>query len=310
MIDLRSLVPLDRDTILDSVRKTGHCVVLHEAPRTLGMGAEIAALVQEHGFWHLEAPVLRATGFDTPYPPARLEGAWLPGVDRLLDCVAAIARVRSSMSAVDTIREFRLPDLGEGLEDATIVEWSVAIGDTIVLNQVVCVVETEKASVDLPSPFAGRVVETVGEPGATVPVGTVLLRVEVPGSVEIPGAGEVTWAVEDAPVGLADVAVSTDTPPPILVGYGPDESQSGRRRRVNGPEVDPSLSEPAPAPTGTRPLASPPVRKLARDRGIDLAALAPGSGPGGAVVREDVLRAVAGTAAAQPAAPVRCRGRR
>jgi pyruvate dehydrogenase E1 component beta subunit len=51
------------------------------------MGAEIAALVQEHGFWHLEAPVLRVTGFDTPYPPARLEGAWLPGVDRLLDSV-------------------------------------------------------------------------------------------------------------------------------------------------------------------------------------------------------------------------------
>jgi 2-oxoisovalerate dehydrogenase E1 component beta subunit len=87
VIDVRSLVPLDQSTILDSVCKTGRCIVLHEAPRTLGMGAEIAALVQEHGFWHLEAPVLRVTGFDTPYPPARLEGAWLPGVDRLLNCV-------------------------------------------------------------------------------------------------------------------------------------------------------------------------------------------------------------------------------
>jgi pyruvate dehydrogenase E1 component beta subunit len=84
VIDLRSLVPLDRDTVVESVRKTGHCVVLHEAPRTLGMGAEIAALVQEHAFRSLEAPVMRVTGFDTPYPPARLEGAWLPGVDRLL----------------------------------------------------------------------------------------------------------------------------------------------------------------------------------------------------------------------------------
>ncbi len=87
VIDLRSLVPLDRDTILASVVKTGRCIVAHEAPRTLGMGAEIAALVQEHAFWNLEAPVLRATGFDTPYPSARLEHAWLPGVDRLLDCV-------------------------------------------------------------------------------------------------------------------------------------------------------------------------------------------------------------------------------
>ena len=87
VVDLRSLVPLDRDTVIASVEKTGHCVVIHEGPRTLGMGAEIAALVQEHAFYHLEAPVLRASGFDTPYPPARLEDVWLPGVDRLLDTV-------------------------------------------------------------------------------------------------------------------------------------------------------------------------------------------------------------------------------
>jgi 2-oxoisovalerate dehydrogenase E1 component beta subunit len=87
IIDLRSLVPLDFDTIAASVTRTGRCVVMHEGPRTLGMGAEIAARVQEELFWNLEAPVLRATGFDTPYPPARLEAAWLPGVDRLLDTV-------------------------------------------------------------------------------------------------------------------------------------------------------------------------------------------------------------------------------
>lgn len=87
VVDLRSLVPLDRDAVVQSVDKTGRCVVVHEGPRTLGLGAELAALVQEHAFWRLEAPVLRATGFDTPYPPARLEDVWLPGVDRLLDCV-------------------------------------------------------------------------------------------------------------------------------------------------------------------------------------------------------------------------------
>jgi 2-oxoisovalerate dehydrogenase E1 component beta subunit len=87
VIDLRTLVPLDFATVAESVTRTRRCVVAHEAPRTLGMGAEIAARLQEELFWHLEAPVLRATGFDTPYPPARLEGAWLPGVDRLLDTV-------------------------------------------------------------------------------------------------------------------------------------------------------------------------------------------------------------------------------
>lgn len=87
VVDLRSLVPLDMETVAASVARTGRCVVLHEGPRTLGMGAEVAARVQEDVFWDLEAPVLRATGFDTPYPPARLEGDWLPGVDRLLDTV-------------------------------------------------------------------------------------------------------------------------------------------------------------------------------------------------------------------------------
>ncbi len=87
IVDLRSLNPLDFDTVAQSVRKTGRCVVMHEGPRTLGFGAELAARVSEELFYELEAPVLRATGFDTPYPPARLEKQWLPGVDRLLDCV-------------------------------------------------------------------------------------------------------------------------------------------------------------------------------------------------------------------------------
>lgn len=87
VIDLRSLVPLDFTTVANSVVKTGRCIVAHEAPRSLGIGAELAARIQEELFYNLEAPVLRVTGFDTPYPPARLESAWLPGVDRLLDAV-------------------------------------------------------------------------------------------------------------------------------------------------------------------------------------------------------------------------------
>ncbi|AQA04385.1 alpha-ketoacid dehydrogenase subunit beta [Mycobacterium sp. MS1601] len=87
VVDLRSLNPLDFDTVTHSVRRTGRAVVLHEGPRTLGFGAELAARIQEDLFYDLEAPVLRACGFDTPYPPARLEKVWLPGPDRLLDCV-------------------------------------------------------------------------------------------------------------------------------------------------------------------------------------------------------------------------------
>ncbi len=90
VVDLRTLNPLDFDTIAESVRRTGRCVVMHEGPRTLGFGAEPAARISEELFYDLEAPVLRATGFDTPYPPARLEKLWLPGVDRLLDCVEKV----------------------------------------------------------------------------------------------------------------------------------------------------------------------------------------------------------------------------
>jgi 2-oxoisovalerate dehydrogenase E1 component beta subunit len=87
VVDLRSLSPLDEETICDSVRRTGRCVVAHEAPVYAGLGAEIAARVTERCFYHLEAPVLRVGGFATPYPPSRLEDFYLPDLDRILDAV-------------------------------------------------------------------------------------------------------------------------------------------------------------------------------------------------------------------------------
>jgi pyruvate dehydrogenase E1 component beta subunit len=87
VIDLRSLSPLDMETITASVRRTGRCVVAHEAPVFAGLGAEIAARVTEQCFYHLEAPVLRTGGFATPYPPSRLEDHYLPDLDRILDAV-------------------------------------------------------------------------------------------------------------------------------------------------------------------------------------------------------------------------------
>jgi pyruvate dehydrogenase E1 component beta subunit len=92
VIDLRTLSPLDMSTVLESVRRTGRCVVVHEAPGFAGLGAEIAARVTEEAFYHLEAPVLRVTGFDTPYPPARLEEYYLPDLDRVLDAVDTAMR--------------------------------------------------------------------------------------------------------------------------------------------------------------------------------------------------------------------------
>jgi pyruvate dehydrogenase E2 component (dihydrolipoamide acetyltransferase) len=157
------------------------------------------------------------------------------------------------------VRDFLLPDLGEGLEDAEIVEWHVRAGDVVELNQAVASVETAKAVVEVPSPFAGTVVETFGAAGETLAVGAVLVRIDT---------------------GAATAAAA----PKPLVGYGATE-EPGRRRRGPG--------EPRATGNGRRrgPLAKPPARKLARDLGIDLATVAPGSGPGGAVTREDVQRA-------------------
>jgi 2-oxoisovalerate dehydrogenase E1 component beta subunit len=87
VIDLRSLAPLDNETIFASVRRTGRCVVVHEASVTGGLGAEIAALVTQECFYQLEAPVLRVGGYSTPYPPSRLEEYYLPDLDRVLDAV-------------------------------------------------------------------------------------------------------------------------------------------------------------------------------------------------------------------------------
>jgi 2-oxoisovalerate dehydrogenase E1 component beta subunit len=87
VIDLRSLSPLDMETVYNSVRKTGRAIVVHEAPGNLGMGAEIAARITEECFYSLEAPVLRVTGYDIPYPAARVEEDYLPDLDRVLDSV-------------------------------------------------------------------------------------------------------------------------------------------------------------------------------------------------------------------------------
>jgi 2-oxoisovalerate dehydrogenase E1 component beta subunit len=87
VVDLRSISPLDTDTVVESVRKTHRCVVVHEAPTFLGTGAEIAATVTERCFYDLEAPVLRVGGFHTPYPVAKIEHEYLPSLDRVLDAV-------------------------------------------------------------------------------------------------------------------------------------------------------------------------------------------------------------------------------
>lgn len=189
-------------------------------------------------------------------------------------------------------REFRMPDVGEGLTEAEILKWYVKPGDTVTDGQVVCEVETAKAAVELPIPFDGVVHELHFGEGETVDVGSVIIAVDTE-----PGAGGEPEAVK-APEPQPQPEAPAPKRQPVLVGYGVAASSTKRRPR-KAPSLVPAQSaqsaQPAPDLNGhgvVHPLAKPPVRKLAKDLGVDLAAVTP-TGPGGVVTREDVQAAVA-----------------
>ncbi|GAA4846697.1 dihydrolipoamide acetyltransferase family protein [Luteimicrobium xylanilyticum] len=204
-----------------------------------------------------------------------------------------------------TIQEFRLPDAGEGLTEAEIVQWHVAPGDAVRVNQAIVEIETAKSLVELPSPWDGTVVEILVGEGATVDVGTPIVRIETagepePGGSVDPAAAALETAAEVDPeaVPASDDAAGGGA---VLVGYGTGGGAGGggrRRRRTAAAGGSPAAPAPAPAPAAppaaqpapalsVRVLAKPPVRKLAKDLGVDLLSV-PGTGPGGIVTREDV----------------------
>jgi 2-oxoisovalerate dehydrogenase E2 component (dihydrolipoyl transacylase) len=262
---------------------------------------------------------------------------------------------------VAELKQFKLPDVGEGLTEAEIVSWKVKPGDTIKVNEVIVEIETAKSLVELPSPFAGVVSDLLVPEGTTVDVGTPIISVDV----GVPG-GTVASAAEVAPAAEATGPVGDDVsqqiatpkddeavepgliggPAPggrtsILVGYGPRTTAAKRRPRKDAgatgaagaaprsvsaetaqqavqtsmmttptPVVEPAVADTDPGASvdtvtsGTagngsstgKVLAKPPVRKLAKDLGVDLATLTP-TGPGGTVTRTDVEQAASGTTA-------------
>ncbi|PZG20569.1 branched-chain alpha-keto acid dehydrogenase subunit E2 [Spongiactinospora gelatinilytica] len=191
-------------------------------------------------------------------------------------------------------REFKLPDVGEGLTEAEIVRWHVRQGDTVKLNQIIVEIETAKAVVELPSPFEGTVSGLLVEESATVDVGTPIITID-------DGSAEESTEKAEAP------KASEEKRTPVLVGYGVKAGASKRRPRKTATAAPPEVSEAPEAPevpevpvargaSAPGVLAKPPVRKLAKDLGVDLASLT-GTGPQGTITREDVHGAVAGTTA-------------
>ncbi len=174
---------------------------------------------------------------------------------------------------------FHLPDVGEGLTEAEIVQWRVAPGDAVAVNDVLVEIETAKSLVELPSPFSGTVGELLAPEGDTVTVGTAIITIS---------GGE---AGEDAPSGLSAHGEPAEPVEPelqgegaVLVGYGTGGAIASRRAQARGPQ--PERGDAVRASVGV--VAKPPVRKLARDLGVDLAQVTP-SGPAGEVTRDDVV---------------------
>jgi len=241
------------------------------------------------------------------------------------------------------LRQFRLPDVGEGLTEADIVKWHVKPGDRVTVNQIIVEIETAKAVVELPSPYEGVVAELLVAEGVTADVGTPIISVDVN-----PGAGRAAagqgaegaadhnaeGAADQGEAATADALAEDLVPPPpaeagaeprmhgalapkperqaVLVGYGVKLGSTKRRaRKAPGPDARAAAASAASTTTteiygaagasrpdrGERPavLAKPPVRKLARDRGVDMSALE-GTGPGGSITRDDVLSAAGGDA--------------
>jgi 2-oxoisovalerate dehydrogenase E2 component (dihydrolipoyl transacylase) len=184
-----------------------------------------------------------------------------------------------------TESDFCLPDLGEGLTEAEIIGWRVQVGDEVGTDQIVVEVETAKAAVEVPVPFAGRVAALHAREGQVVPVGAPLISVVTDAAgLREPGVA--------TPVTAGPAAAGSGS---VLVGYGTSAGSSRRRRHVRDGRSGPGPVEAGGGPRrhapGRVPVISPLVRKMAHDAGVDLAALA-GSGPSGLVLRRDVEQAI------------------
>jgi 2-oxoisovalerate dehydrogenase E2 component (dihydrolipoyl transacylase) len=261
------------------------------------------------------------------------------------------------MAAIGNLKQFKLPDVGEGLTEGEILQWLVAVGDTVTVNQPLCEVETAKAAVELPSPFAGTVTELLFDAGTMVDVGTPIITIDIGGEGGGGSAGDAAPPAEAEPAAGLIGGAAPGGRTAVLVGYGPRNTEARRRPRRTGeavaaratapqvvlPEADygsgtdrPPLLATAPdagvkpvrhgglevgrqaeahalagdaAPGAAvehghrrpRPLAKPPVRKYAKDLGVDLTTVN-GTGNGGVITRADVDAAAATPAGADAGA--------
>jgi pyruvate dehydrogenase E2 component (dihydrolipoamide acetyltransferase) len=206
---------------------------------------------------------------------------------------------------------FLLPDVGEGLVEAEIVEWKVQVGDVVALNQPLVDIETAKATVELPSPYAGTILTLHGNPGDVMEVHQPLITFDVGGAGG--SKAKAKTSTKPAPTATIDEAVAEVTSDEgrqaVLVGYGVanEDGVATRKHRRQGATPPAAAAPPAVAAvtssTGLAPRSTPPVRLYAKQHGVDVAALR-GTGPDGLITRDDVERALNGSATPTPSARV------
>ena len=234
MVDVRTLKPLDEETLLASVAKTGRAVIVQEAPRVAGFGAEIAALLAEKAILDLRGPVLRVTGYDVPFPFWSIEDEHIPSPARVVEAAEKLLQLLMAY-------EFKLPDLGEGVREGEIARWLVEVGQEVAEDDPLVEIQTDKTTVEIPSPAAGKVAQILVGEGELVPVGT----------------------------------------PLVLIGSDGE----------------------APAPPPEKVQATPLVRRIAEELGVELGTVR-GTGPGGRITEDDV-RGTAGPAEGERREPLR-----
>jgi pyruvate dehydrogenase E2 component (dihydrolipoamide acetyltransferase) len=203
--------------------------------------------------------------------------------------------------------DFPLPDVGEGLTEAEIVQWRVKTGDVVAINDILVEIETAKSLVELPSPFAGTIVALLAGEGDTVPVGKSIIQVDAEGAIPAPLHPAPEPAVAKAPAKPSKAAPAKGAsskkpaaaPEPVLVGYGSGGHVTSRRGSRTSPDATPAepaaspsappVVYPAAARSAVAVLAKPPVRKLAKELGVDIQSVL-ATGSHGEVTRDDVVR--------------------
>ena len=268
VLDLRSLVPLDEEAILASVRKCSKVVIVDEANHTCAAGAQVAALIAERGWEDLDGPVRarRDAGRADPVLPARSSRR-----SCRRSTTSRRRAVSSSPTEGATLVDVTMPQMGVSVAEGTVVEWRKQVGDWVQRDEIICAISTDKIDTDVESPATGRVGEIVVQVGETVDVGTVLARIATdarPGEAHrsenshqgnasagagaaATGTGEATAALE-APGAAGELQGDTTE----AVNEGSAQAAAGRRG------------------AGGARRYSPVVRRIAAEHGIDLDARA------------------------------------